>query len=78
MNERIKELAHQAGYNWIKFDSEYKEERGNMLSHNTAYDLEKFADLILRECMDIISDGGEFASRPKLIEKLQDHFGIES
>jgi 2,4-dienoyl-CoA reductase-like NADH-dependent reductase (Old Yellow Enzyme family) len=37
----------------------------------------KFAELIVRECIDIVGVGGEFASRPKLVEKLQEHFGVE-
>ena len=38
--------------------------------------LKKFAELIVRECIDIVAAGGEFASRPKLVEKLQEHFGV--
>ena len=43
----------------------------------TEDDFEKFAELIVRECCDIVGAGGEFASRPKLVEKLQEHFGVE-
>ena len=38
---------------------------------------EVFAKLIIRECIDLIGAGGEFVSRPKLVEKLQEHFGVE-
>lgn len=84
MNKRIRELAHQAGYNWIKFDSDYKEERGNMLSQNTAYGLERFAELIVRECMDIISDeSGKVSDEWRCKDgkhiwwKIKEHFGVE-
>jgi len=40
-------------------------------------EIEKFAELIIQECIDIVAAGGEFASRPKLVEKLQEHFGIQ-
>jgi 2,4-dienoyl-CoA reductase-like NADH-dependent reductase (Old Yellow Enzyme family) len=41
------------------------------------FDHELFAQLIVEECIDIVAAGGEFASRPKLVEKLQEHFGVE-
>jgi 2,4-dienoyl-CoA reductase-like NADH-dependent reductase (Old Yellow Enzyme family) len=47
------------------------------LGDTREYFAEKFAELIVRECIDIVSAGGEFASRPKLVEKLQEHFGVE-
>lgn len=36
-----------------------------------------FAELIIEQCIDIVSAGGEFASRPKLVEQLKTHFGVE-
>jgi 2,4-dienoyl-CoA reductase-like NADH-dependent reductase (Old Yellow Enzyme family) len=68
MNERIQQLAEQAG-------STHKQNLGVYQFY--ADELEKFAELIVRECIDIVSAGGEFASRPKLVEKLQEHFGVE-
>ena len=68
MNERIRELAEQAG---IKVFTHIK------TIATDKNDLEKFAELIVRECIDIVGAGGEFASRPKLVEKLQEHFGVE-
>lgn len=62
MNERISKLAEQAGFD---------------LGNGQSYKVENFAELIVRECIDIVAAGGEFASRPKLVEKLQEHFGIE-
>ena len=47
MNERIKELAHQANGHW---------EYGDFNIPHSVYfaetDLQKFAELIVRECMD--------------------------
>jgi len=69
MNDRIKELIKQS----------------ERVDHYTTGDYfpimtvdgEKLAQLIVEECIDIVAAGGEFASRPKLVEKLQEHFGVE-
>jgi hypothetical protein len=65
MNERILELAEQAGleYNfdpmtWLKY--------------------EKFAESIVRECIDTVLDSSvEYATRPQIAEELKEHFGVE-
>jgi hypothetical protein len=44
MNERIKQLAEQAGYSW------HNQFSGPILSPNA---IEKFAELIVRECAGI-------------------------
>ena len=62
MNERIQELVFQASENY-----DYHPEFAK-----------KLAELIVRECCDIVGAGGEFASRPKLVEKLQEHFGVDN
>lgn len=67
MNERIKKLAEEAGLG---------QERWNSTEQFNAF-LEEFAELIVEECIDIVAAGGEFASRPKLVEQLQRHFGVE-
>jgi len=53
---------------------------GSKPATTVGYDeLEKLVELVVRECIDIVAAGGEFASRPKLriVEKLQQHFGVE-
>ena len=50
MNERIRELADEAGM--VKILEEHAHEYGNGMFENTPYpELEKFAELIIRECM---------------------------
>jgi len=50
LNQRIKELAEQAGM--VKILEEHAHEYGNGMFENTPYpELEKFAELIVRECM---------------------------
>ena len=71
MNERIKQLANQAG-------AEVKIIHGDILYISKAdLDIEKFAELIVEECIDVVDVGGEFVSRPKMVERLKQHFGVE-
>jgi 2,4-dienoyl-CoA reductase-like NADH-dependent reductase (Old Yellow Enzyme family) len=65
MNERIRELYLHA------FPPSLNDSTVCQMS------AEKFAELIVRECIDLVAAGGEFASRPKLVENLQEHFGVE-
>jgi hypothetical protein len=76
MNERIKELVKQAGGHFSTHTlTSYPAQRRESIE---LWDknIEKFAELIVQECIDIVAAGGEFASRPKLVEKLQEHFGV--
>jgi hypothetical protein len=77
MNERIKELAEQAGgefyegfagsTNFVKFAED---------------DFEKFAELIVKECMEVASPN--YMSTPedsayyveRAIDRIADHFGV--
>jgi hypothetical protein len=70
MNERIQELAEQAGYQADMFG----------IGHWDMPECKKFAELIVRECIDIVSpyairmenfDGGH------PIDDLKKHFGVE-
>jgi 2,4-dienoyl-CoA reductase-like NADH-dependent reductase (Old Yellow Enzyme family) len=65
MNERIKDLIQKA--------TPIHPVHGYAMP----LDPEKFAELIVEECIDIVAAGGEFASRPKLVEKLKEHFGVD-
>jgi hypothetical protein len=68
MNERIQELIKQSGY-----DSRYCSED---------FDPEKFAELIVRECVQVahprLTDVGEWAAGMRLVQKrLKQHFGVD-
>ena len=71
MNERIKELAEQAGIYKLN------------LSDETEYwIMEKFAELIVQECIDIIAPYTVRMSRPgeeylHPILEIKQHFGVE-
>jgi len=70
MNERIRELADKI---WAE---EYWD--------NPATDkllpaqLNKFAELIVAECIDAVSDCSvEYCTRPQIVSEIKEHFGVE-
>ena len=80
MNERIKELAKQAGGN-----PNYKAFRGHFLPPPPDYidpatvDLKKFAELIVRECAVVAHNTaeGETTYGWMVGNKIKEHFGVE-
>jgi hypothetical protein len=82
MNEQIKQLAEQAG-----FENGHQDRYGNSLSQ----ELEKFAELIVRECIDVVKPTqhhevwaqsylGGVDGLDLLYSKIKDikkHFGVE-
>jgi hypothetical protein len=41
-------------------------------------DLELFAELIVRECIDTVLDCTvEYSTRPQIADELREHFGVE-
>jgi hypothetical protein len=56
MNERLKELAEQAGYSW------HNQFSGPILSPNA---IEKFAELIVSECLNMCADSDAALQRIK-------------
>jgi hypothetical protein len=75
MNERIKELAEQAGL--VKILEEHASEYGGGTFENTPYpELEKFAELIVKECFHLfVSDHDE--EHDEILESIKEHFGVE-
>lgn len=74
MNERIKELAKQAGFDSV-----------SMVAFDIKEDLEKFAELIVNDCiltiqMGITRDGHnteKYLRSMKHIKQIREHFGIK-
>lgn len=73
MNERIRELSYEA--------------QRYALNNTTGPDLaglnelwqEKFAELIVAECIDTVSDCSvEYCTRPQIVSEIREHFGVES
>ena len=70
MNERIRELAHKAGLPTYNPDG-------------IPTKLEKFAQLIVRECMEVIDNTSDNTKLmrvdpyQKIIWAIEEHFGVE-
>jgi len=69
MNERIRQLAEQAGYEVDMFG----------VGHWDMPECKKFAELIVRECLNIcqelVDDGLSEAETPKWM--IKEHFGVK-
>jgi len=78
MNEKIKQLAEQAGFK-ILTDGRIIP----TLDHNgeCGRDLQKFAELIVRECMEQVwytrEDGINGNVSEVIKERMKQHFGVE-
>ena len=72
MNERIKELAEQADMKlWFI---------GDGLSSNAIIgdkNIEKFAELIIKDCVSIVENQGKFLRYDTMSKKIKHHFGVE-
>lgn len=70
MNERIKELAEEAGFRYIK-----DEGIGWAGNHNAS--LPRFAELIVRECAEVAGCNAH-VSGFMLGDLIKEHFGVEN
>lgn len=75
MNERIRELAEQAGATTTQ--------RSGWIDYGTLdLDVEKFAELIVRECLDQCYNRGmndeRYAGQLKAAAYIEEHFGLEN
>ena len=79
MNERIKQLAEQAG---LEFDNDLALEP-EPIYYTTQKDLEKFAELIVGECKRAIDPTGDLTSmseagwRKACMKMIDEHFKVE-
>ena len=71
MNERIRELAKQTGYIWHASGEP-------QIYEFTPEKLEKFAKLIVSECMDVLDPGeNQLIARFQARQWLAEHFGVD-
>ena len=78
MNKQIKLLAEQAGM--VKILEEHASEYGAGTFENTPYpELEKFAELIVRECLVVINQSNGVGDDDviKISQDVKRHFGVE-
>ena len=83
MNERIQELAREAGlkhHNWITNESNVKD---GDFKYPRLEDYEKFAELIVRECVQVCADRGAHHDglysdwADDCSKRIGKHFGVE-
>ena len=84
MNEKIKELIEQAGIESYPAKLLVNTDEEGKVSSKWEIPLEKFAELIVRECLSIVDDAERGGSNEvwdnavKFIRKdLKEHFGVE-
>lgn len=70
MNERIRELAEQAGYKPLSPPT-FADELNEIF-------MRKFAELIVRECADIADGLLEDNTGSEVMFRIKEHFGVES
>ena len=71
MNERIKQLAEQAGLRFTQLMSNPMVP----VVDGKETDLEKFAELIVKECCDIVHSKTDESIR--VVMAIEQHFGLE-
>ena len=85
MNERIKQLAEQAGMN-IKTNISgiglvFGTFEGHKISHISVEELEKFAELVVRDCLNIVNrkEYSYHEADPlwETAQLIKEHFGVE-
>jgi hypothetical protein len=70
MNQRIKQLAKQTGYIWHASGDP-------QIYEFTPEKLEKFAELIVRECADHIMNSTDRYRKEYFANMIKEHFGVE-
>lgn len=69
MNQRIRELAkkcYETGPIGKDGWPEYSK-----------FNEEKFAELLIKECVDVVSDCSvEYCTRPQIVSEIKEHFGV--
>ena len=74
MNERLTELYKTCRPK----EALASQEQFNSANVLLGTEVEKFAELIVRECIDTVLDSSvEYATRPQIAEELKEHFGVK-
>ena len=77
MNERIRELAKEAGYYLYDLTETHECKTVETDSTDEWITLAKFAELIVRECMEINKQELAFNAFERLMNRYQEHFTVE-
>ena len=79
MNERIKELAKQAGCKVMDDGDWYIPSATGLekIVYTSGIGLEKFAELLIRECMEVTVNYPHPQTKLTAAEHIARHFGVE-
>ena len=78
MNERILELAQQANATELSYGYYRGEKKPENAVAFHSVDLEKFAELIVRECVGVVDDAVNYREPASTyVGKIKQHFGVE-
>ena len=78
MNERIKELIKQSGGEfWQRIESDGVLNKEAYITFDPPQSLEKFAELIVRECARVYWNIDDSETHTEYVEALKQHFGVE-
>ena len=69
MNKRVKELAEQA-QDWADAHAPYASEEHE-------YFVEKFAELIVRECIEVVKWTPSQFPNGECVKNIKEHFGVK-
>ena len=75
MNERIEKLAQR-----VDLLGEFMPTKkpGRYVGYITEEQILEFAELIVQECIDTVSDCSvEYCTRPQIVSEIKQHFGVE-
>jgi hypothetical protein len=75
MNERIRKLAKEAGYYLYDLTETHECKTVETDSTDEWITLEKFAELIVLECIDIADEYDGVGST--IVSRIREHFGVE-
>ena len=79
MNERIQELVEQSGISLYKrdvLDKHFPELYDSVYCESSVEQLEKFAELIVRECASVVKKEMDYDAN-WCDDKILKHFGVE-
>jgi hypothetical protein len=75
---KINELYEQAHVVYeIPYEASVVDPTIVLIHKQKVWDRYLFAELIVEECLNLVDQGGEFVSRPKMVERIKEHFGVE-
>ena len=76
MNERIRQLAEQAKKYALDAMIKITDKEQALKVYSETYDT-KFAELIVRECVDIVKWTPSMFPNDAIIKNIKEHFGVE-